>query len=157
MRLVIVLALLTGCIVDHHAPPPDPQPAVQPRTCIADLTLDGSVGSTPVTLPLVLDTNGTNVCLHLDATKNLVAAHFAASTEYQTGPSSAFTIVLEDASYATLQDGWDVIVDDTPPRSFANLEWNAPLHQTTDAILWIRAAVATTATSVNVSLFEPFE
>ena len=164
MRLLVGLTLLAGgCVVDHPADPtPDPQPAVQPHACIADITLDGSGGSsTPTQLgPLVLDADGASVCLHLDATQNLVAAHFAAQTEYQAGMASAFTTVLQDTSFLTLQDGWDVTVDDNAPRTFANLEWNAPLHEMTDAVLWIRAsapATGTATTTLSLSLFEPFE
>jgi hypothetical protein len=159
MRMVLGLALLAGgCVADHQPDVmADPQPAVQPRTCSSDITLDGSTGSSPTKLALVLDTNGTSVCLHLDATHNLVSAHFAASTEFMPGASSPFTSVLQDGSFATLQDGWDVTVDDSPPRTFSNLEWNAPLHETTDAVLWIRSHGATTTTTLNLSLFEPFE
>ena len=45
-------------------------------------------------------------------------------------------------------------VDD---RTFSNLEWNAPLHEMTDAVLWIRSHGLTTTTTVYLTLFEPFE
>jgi hypothetical protein len=159
MRMVLALALLAGgCVVEHHQDPPS-DPPVQPRTCVADITLDGSTGSAAPTklAAMLVDGNGASVCLHLDATHNLVAAHFAAATDYLPGTTSTFATVLEDASFQTLQQGWDVTVDDTPPRTFANLEWNAPLHEMTDAVLWIRAAAAPTSTSISVALFEPLE
>ena len=159
MRMVLGLALLAGgCVADQKQLDlkGEEAPAVQPRTCSTDITLDGSTGSaTPTKLgPVVLDGNGTSVCLHLDATHNLAAAHFAASTDYMPGVSSPFTSVLQDGSFATLQDGWDVTVDD---RTFSNLEWNAPLHEMTDAVLWIRSHGLTTTTTVYLTLFEPFE
>ncbi len=116
--------------------------------------------ATPTTIgPLVLDANGASVCLHLDATHNLVAAHFAATTDRETGTTSSFATALEDASFATLQDGWDVTYGSAPPTTFENLEWNAPLHQMTDGVLWIRAQGTSgpATTLVDLYLFEPFE
>ena len=107
--------------------------------------------------PFALDTNGVSVCLHLDATHNVGAAHFAAETQYASGTVSAFAATLEDLTYTALQDGWDVTVDDNPPRTMTNLEWDAPLHQVTDAVLWVRAQDTTTSTPISLSLFEPLE
>ncbi len=154
--------LFGGCIVEHHQDPvvdPDPTPVAQPRICVADVTLDGSSGSSaPTTIgPFTLDSNGVNVCLHLDATHNLVAAHFGAETQYASGTTSPFSATLEDPTYAPLQDGWDVTVDGTPPHTMTNLEWDAPLHQMTDAMLWVRAQGASASTQVALSLFEPLE
>ena len=107
--------------------------------------------------PASYDSNGTSVCLHLDATHNLVAAHFAANTDYTPGTVSSFTTTLLDTRRATLQDGWDVTVGAADPQTFANLEWNAPLHVVTDAVLWVRAPNAPTTTTISVALFEPLE
>jgi hypothetical protein len=85
------------------------------------------------------------------------SAHFAAQTDQQIGSSSAFEVVLQDDSFVNLQDGWDVTVDSTQPKTFANLEWNAPLHVQTDAMLWIHARSQASSTMVYVALFEPFE
>ena len=162
MRFVVGLALVAGstagCVTDHHSDP-DPAPIVQPHSCIADVTLDGSTGTPQPTRvgPLTLDQNGLTICLHLDATQNLGAAHFAAETDAQNGTASAFTTVLQDDSFATLQDSWDVTVDSSQPHTFANLEWNAPLHVQTDAMLWIRTRGQASSTMVSVALFEPLE
>jgi len=155
----LALVSATGaCVVEHHKDPA-PAPPVQPRTCISDITLDGSTGAaTPTKLgPLALDQNGVSVCLHLDATRNLVAAHFSATTDRETGTTSSFATVLEDAAFATLQDGWDVTFGNTAPLTFENLEWNAPLHVMTDAVLWVRAPSGAGTTTIDVALFEPFE
>ena len=162
MRFVVGLALIAGsataCVTDHHSDP-DPAPIIQPHTCIADVTLDGSTGTaSPTQLgPFILDRNGVTVCLHLDATQNFAAAHFAAETTSNSGTTSPFTTVLEDDNFVTLQEGWDVTFDSTSPTTFANLEWNAPLHIETDAMLWIHARGQAASTMVNVALFEPLE
>jgi hypothetical protein len=133
---------------------------VQPRTCASDLTLDGSSGTGSTQLgPMQLDASGTSICVHLDATNNHVAAHFMASTDSMPGSTSPFATVLEDASFATLQDGWDVTVGETSPATFENLEWNAPLHVVTDTVLWVHATYATDTrtTSISVALFEPLD
>lgn len=159
MRFLACSLLFAGaCVVDHHSDP-DPGPAVQPRTCTADITLDGAAGSPQGTLagPFALDRNGVTLCLHLDASHNQVAAHFAAETDKQPGTASSFTTVLEDMDGSALQDSWDVSFDNTNPQTFANLEWNAPLHVVTDAQLWLHARDQNATTTVSLSLFEPFE
>ena len=43
-----IAMLLGGCILDHHQDPisdPEPVASVQPHTCTADITLDGSIGA----------------------------------------------------------------------------------------------------------------
>jgi hypothetical protein len=151
---------LGACVVDHHNDP-DPAPAVQPHSCVADVTLDGSTGNArPTQLgPFTLDRNGVTLCLHLDATQNQVAAHFAAESDMQPGISSSFATVLQDPTFSALQDSWEVTYGDADPHTFANLEWNAPLHAVTDAMLWIHARDQATSptTMISVALFEPFE
>jgi hypothetical protein len=161
MRMLLGVVMLFGaCVVEHHQGPNiEPTTPVQPRTCTTDTTLDGSTGAaTPTKIgPVALDQNGISVCLHLDATHNLVAAHFSATTDRESGATtSSFATTLEDASFARLVDGWDVTFGSAPPVTFENLEWNAPLHATTDAVLWVRAPSGGT-TTVEVALFEPFE
>ncbi|MEO8846853.1 MAG: hypothetical protein ABI591_24170 [Kofleriaceae bacterium] len=162
MRFVVGLALIAGstaaCVADHHGDP-DPAPIVQPHTCGTDVTLDGSTGSAQPTQigPLTLDQNGQTICLHLDATQNVAAAHFSATTDAQPGMVSAFATALQDDDFAILQDSWDVTVDTSQPQTFANLEWNAPLHVQTDAMLWIHARGQAASTMVSVALFEPLE
>ena len=162
MRFVCGALLVAGaCVVDHHTEP-DPTPVTQPRTCVADITLDGSTGSAQGTLagPFTLDRNGVTLCVHLDATRNLVAAEFAAETDRQAGSTSSFATVLEDMDGAVLQDSWDVSFDNTNPQTFANLEWSAPLHVVTDTQLWLHARdpiTSTATTTISLSLFEPLE
>lgn len=161
--LLFGLLLVSGaCVVDHHNDP-NPAPAIQPHNCVADVTLDGATGNARPTQvgPVTLDRNGVTLCLHLDATQNQVAAHFVAESDMQPGSSSPVTTVLQDASYSVLQDSWDVTLDDADPHTFANLEWNAPLHNVTDAMLWIhardQASPASPTTMISVALFEPLE
>jgi len=156
--LGLLMSSSGACVVDHHADP-DPAPIVQPHSCVADVTLDGSTGSSQPTLvgPLVLDRSGLTICVHLDASRNQVAAHFGAETDTQVGNASAFATVLQDDGFATLQDGWDVTYDSSQPHTFANLEWNAPLHVVTDTMLWVHARDQVASTMVSLSLFEPLE
>jgi len=159
MKVVCIALLFAGaCVVDHHSDP-DPQPSTQPRSCTADIMLDGSTGNAQGTLagPFSLDRNGITLCLHLDATQNQVAAHFAAETAKETGSTSSFATVLEDMDGTVLQDSWDVSYDNTNPQTFANLEWNAPLKTVTETQLWVHAREQTMTTTVSLSLFEPFE
>jgi hypothetical protein len=159
MRAVCLALLVTGaCVVDHHSDP-DPQPSTQPLSCSADILLDGSTGNAQGTLagPFVLDRNGITLCLHLDATQNQVAAHFAAETANENGATSSFVTVLEDSDGTVLQDSWDVSVGNSDTRTFANLEWNAPLHVVTETQLWLHAREQTAPTTISLSLFEPLE
>ena len=159
MKVAWFALLFAGaCVVDHHSDP-DPQPSTQPRTCTADIMLDGSTGNAQGTLagPFSLDRNGVTLCLHLDATQNQVAAHFVAETAKENGSASSFATVLEDMDGTVLQDSWDVSFDNTNPQTFANLEWNAPLQAVTETQLWVHAREQTASTTVSLSLFEPFE
>ncbi|HEY0252768.1 MAG TPA: hypothetical protein VGC41_14635 [Kofleriaceae bacterium] len=162
MRLALAAALFaSACVADHHDD--QPQPVIQRRACVADVSLDGSsLSSAPTVLgPYNLDRDGITLCLHLDATQNKQYAHLGVATEYATGNTSPFVTSLQDEVFTTLQDSWDVTVDsevDTEaPRTFANLEWNAPLQVETDAMLWIRARAGAKQTVVSVSFEEPLE
>lgn len=153
-RRVLALASLAaaagGCVVDRHA---DPAPVLEPRTCSADVALTGGDSAT---VPLQLGASGATVCVRLDATGELAPVHFAAMTDAVPGQSSGITAVLQDAAdRLSLQDGWDVTPDDAPlARTYANVEWNAPAGELTDAILWLRAPVAPTTTTLLLSLVE---
>jgi hypothetical protein len=158
MRVVLIgLVLAGGCIIDQkQEPTKDPAPVVQPRTCVSEITLDGSSSAVPIG-PMTIDSNGASVCLHLDATHILSVAHFGANTDYVAGSTSPFVGVLQDSSGTTLQDGWDVTVSNMAPMTMMNLEWNAPAHEVTDAILWIHTQAQQATMTVNVSLLEPLE
>jgi hypothetical protein len=140
----------SGCVVDRHA---DPSLVIEPRTCTVDVALssDGATSS----IPLALDATGSTMCLHLDAT-HATAAHFAANTNAVGGDSSGVAVVLQDLDRGTLQDGWDVTPDDEEDaHTYANLEWNPPSHELTEAVLWLRAPQPPVAVTLQLSLFEP--
>ncbi|HVZ23894.1 MAG TPA: hypothetical protein VG871_22630 [Vicinamibacterales bacterium] len=154
-RRVLALASLAaagGCVVDRHA---DPAPVTEPRTCSAEVSLTSGDSAT---VPLPLDASGATVCVRLDATGALAPVHFAAMTDAVPGQSSGITVVLQDAAdRLSLQDGWDVTPDDAPlapPHTYANVEWNAPAGELTDAIVWLRAPVVPTTTTLLLSLVE---
>src|SRR3569832_90399 len=141
MKVVCVALLFAGaCVVDHHSEP-DPQPSTQPRTCTADITLDGSTGNAQGTLagPFALDRNGVVLCLHLDATQNQVAAHFVAETAKETGSTSSFATVLEAMDGSVLQDSWDVSYDSTTPQAFVFFVWFVSLLVLSVVLLWVFA------------------
>jgi hypothetical protein len=149
--LIAGLALAcAACVVDRHA---EPLPVNEPRTCTVDVVV--SSDSAPTTVPLGLDATGQVACLHLDAS-NVVAAHFAATTAMLAGDSSGIAIVLQDPEHRTLQDGWDVS-DDSDDHAYANVEWNAPAHELTEAILWLRAPQHPIATTLQLSMVSPEE
>ncbi len=150
-----LLAMCGACVVDHHAET-DPAPAVQARTCVADLSLDSGNPSAQVG-PFALDRNGVTICLHLDATQYLQAAHFAAASDRSPGAASPVMSILQDSTFVALQDSWDVSVGQAETRTFANLEWNAPLHAVTETMLWLRARDQVASSAFTISLIEPLE
>jgi hypothetical protein len=150
--LAALLALCGACVVDQHSEL-DPAPVVQPRSCSAELTLDAAAPTVQIG-PYTLDRNGMTVCLHLDATQYLQAAHFVTESDYRAGAASSVASVLQDSSFVALQDSWDVSLGES---TFSNLEWIAPLHVVTDGMLWVHARDQAATSSFTVSLIEPYE
>jgi hypothetical protein len=161
-----LLAILLGACAAERLPAVDapvaadaPANAVQPA-CAQTITLTPPSSGTvarQVIGPLSIDANGTAVCLGLDATA-LARAHLMAGTGYATGTASPFVATLERAADRwTIQDGWDVTVDDTPPRTMTNVEWSPPAGQVTSTILWVRARGAAATTTIDMALFDPLE
>src|SRR5438309_10173536 len=113
-RLAGTCLLLFGCASDHTAPPSKPPPVepppaetIQPRTCAASITLVGATTASPAPVgPLTLDSNGANICAHLDATQ-LSRAHFAASTDQHPGDASGLAATLQHGDYSAILEGWD--------------------------------------------------
>ena len=159
MRATIFL-VLGACAVDRAALTPDAPPAqvAQPSGCADTFTLTGAITPSPHTLgPITIDGAGINLCMRLDATA-LGRAHFMGGTSYEDGTASSFVATLQRASdRTTIQDGWDVTVDDTPPRTMVNLEWSPAAGSITDTILWVRARGATATTTIDIALFDPLE
>lgn len=150
-----VIALAAGCVSEHGKP--EPTPSVQPQGCGATFSLVGSVNATPMpTATLALDANGTNICAHLDATQ-MQRAHFAASSDQYPGDSSGLAATLQAADRSTILEGWDVSFGNTPPSTFLNVEWAPPVGQTTDVIVWVRAPMVPTTTTLQLYLFDPLE
>jgi hypothetical protein len=147
----LLAACAAGCVVDRHA---DPPPVTEPRTCTVDVIVTSDAA--PTTVPLGLDSRGATVCLHLDAT-SVGAAHFVASTAMLLGDSSGLAVVLQDPDRGTLQDGWDVSPEDSSDddHTYATVEWNAPAHALTEAVLWLRAPQHPVATTLQLSMVSP--
>jgi hypothetical protein len=156
---VAIFFVLGACAVDPAAMKPDAPPAqvAQPTGCAQTFTLVGATTPSPRSIgPIALDGAGIDVCLVLDAT-GLGRAHFMGGTSYEPGTASSFVATLERADRTTIQNGWDVTVDDTPPRTMVNLEWSPPGGTITDAILWVRARGAPATTTIDFALFDPLE
>ena len=143
--------LVAGCTSSHVT---EPVPGVQPRTCAANVTLVGASSTHPTEVgPLALDANGANICASLDATQ-LVRAHLMASTDERPGDASGLAATLERGDYSVILEGWDVSVSD---RTFLNVEWSPPAGQSTNVVVWVRAASVPVTTTVALDLFDPLE
>ncbi len=152
---VATLLVLVGCASEHASGPPSP--VVQPNACAQSVTLVGGTTSAPTPVgPLQLDTSGANLCVRLDATQ-LSRAHFMASTDQRAGTTSGFDATLQHTDYTTIVDGWDVSVGETQTQTFLNVEWSPPAGQTTDVVVWVRAAEAPAPATIQLDLFDPLE
>lgn len=145
--------------VDAPSPADAPVHVVQPAACAQTITLapaDAGTVAKAVVGPLAIDATGVALCVELDATK-LSRAHLMAGTAYEPAMASSFAATLERTDRTTIQDGWDVTVDDNPPRTMTNLEWSPPAGTVTSTILWVRARGATATTTIDMGLFDPLE
>lgn len=145
--------MLVGCTSSsgHSTEPPV---VAQPRTCAANVTLVGAISTHPIDVgPLPLDASGANICARLDATQ-LTRAHLMAGTDQVAGDSSGLVATLQRTDYTTILDGWDVQVSN---GTFLNVEWSPPAGQTTDVVVWVRAASAPVTTTLALDLFDPLE
>ena len=161
MKRVWVVCLLAACASEHSSPTPTPtpmpMPVTPPPTCAENITLVGAVSTSPTQIgPLALDAAGADICVRLDATQ-LRRAHFMASTDERTGATSGFDADLQRTDHTTILEGWDVSVGEMQPKTFLNVEWDPPVGQTTDVIVWVRASAAPAAASISLDLFDPLE
>jgi hypothetical protein len=77
-----------------------------------------------------------------------------AGTNQVPGDSSGLVATLQRTDYTTIHDGWDVQVSN---GTFLNVEWSPPAGQTTDVVVWVRAAAAPVTTTFSLDLFDPLE
>lgn len=130
--------------------PPEPAPG-----CATSAALDGTGAATAMTIspPLALGT--ADVCLRLDATRNLVQAHLAVSVGAMTdGATTPFRSTLVDETGAVVVTGWDVAVSG---RAFHDLEWSLDAGEVREVTLRVSRAGAVAPTPISISLFEPLE
>ena len=132
--------------------------AVEPRTCSAHITLAPVDSGMPATqeLPLTLDHDGVDLCIHLDPSA-LVRAHFAASSSPEPGTASSLMSRLEDPTFTPIVDGWDVTIGSTDPTTRMTLEWSPATTAPLDVVVWLHAVQDTATTKVAVTLFDPLE
>jgi len=149
MRGSLAFVVLLGCATERA--PPDSS------ACVQTVELVGSTDATATNVgPWSVDSNGIDICMHLDATP-LVHGHFAAATQYTLGTVSGFDTVLLDADGTTLQTGWDVSVGTTNAMTFADLEWDMPGGTTRDTILHVSTPAIVAYPMLSLSLIEPLE
>jgi hypothetical protein len=159
MKVAIAL-LLVGCASQHSTDPtptPTPLPVSPPPACTQSVTLVGAVSTSPTRVgPFVLDAAGADICVRLDATQ-MQRAHFMASSDERTGTTSGLDAVLQRPDGTAVLDGWDVSVGETAPKTFLNVEWDPPVGQITDVVVWVRASGAPAGASIELDLFDPLE
>ena len=107
--------------------------------------------------PYAVDTQGVTLCLTLDATDNIVVAHFGAGSDREQSATSSFAMTLFDGDGNVLRDGWDVTFGSSSPTTFANLEYGVTKGTILEAKLVIRTRTDSGSTSVGLALFEPYE
>lgn len=175
MKWLGLVLLLAGCDVDvdhdpgvtapdaavtTDAPPVAPAMPGECRDSIRLYGMDNTAGGMTIG-PIDLTSYGVTYCLTLDATDNLVVAHFGASTDREQAATSSFDIALFDAQNHLLQAGWDVTFGSSPPTTFGNLEYGVTKGTVLEAKLVIRmkpsCVVASVSTSLSLDLFEPYE
>jgi hypothetical protein len=168
MKRLGIVAVLVGCTNGGSSSAPD-APAVEPDApalapavpgaCHESFALDG-FDSTSGHLdvgPYALDTQGVTLCLTLDATDNIVVAHFGAGSDREQSATSSFDMTLFDGAGNVLREGWDVRFGGSPPTTFANLEYGVTKGTILEAKLVIRMRAGSGTTSVSLALFEPYE
>jgi len=164
----IFALLLVGCTSPAVDPPAGREPRLEepPQVppvigvCSEQVSLYGMTGSaTPTTVgPFTIQSEGVDICLELDGRDNLQVADFAASTPYeQNTTSSMFQLTLLDHDGNVLRESWDVTFGDSPPTTFANLEYGVTKGTVLSAVLHVAAKCVPLGTTVSVALFEPYE
>lgn len=129
--------------------PPEPAPG-----CTASIALDGT-GTASSTTVDPMDLGSGDVCMHLDATKNVQSAHLQITVGDQVdGAATPFKTTLVDETGAPLVSGWDVATD---TRAFHDLEWTLEAGEVRDVTLHVSRAGAVAKTPIHVALFEPLE
>jgi hypothetical protein len=152
--VALALLLASGCATEPDLPPDQqPRPLVPGKNgCHEVATLDGVVAGSLTLGPYVFGTG--TFCLHLDASQ-LRRGHFMASTRYESGIASGFTIELTLADGTPLAAGGDVTVGQADPMTFASLE--TPITGGTALDVRLVVSALDRATGVNVALFDPLE
>jgi len=144
---VVTVATAAGCAKLDL--PPEPAPG-----CATSVALDGT-GTASAMMVDPLSLGSADVCMHLDATKNIASAHLAITVgTMQDGTATAFRSMLVDESGAVIMNGWDVAVD---ARVFHDLEWSLEAGEIRDVTLHVSKTGAIVKTPLQVSLFEPLE
>ena len=150
--LAAALPLLLGGAVGACAKldlPPEPAPG-----CTSTIALDGTGTASTMTLDPI-DLGSGDVCMHLDATKNVQQAHLQITVgEQSEGATTPFHTTLVDENGASLQTGWDVAID---THAFHDLEWSLEAGEVRDVTLHVSRTGPVVKTPIHVALYEPLE
>ena len=137
-------------------PPAVAGPCAQHATLVGLSETDPTAGR--ITLPdTVFDTDGSTICLTLDATTNIWIAHFWATAKHEPGDYSSFQLTLFDSNGNHLREGWDVTFGSSEPTTHASLEAGFDAGAVYEVKLHIRARQGQASTDLDIALFEPFE
>ena len=128
----------------------------QPATCLASFSMAGVDPPTKQTLDTVsIDKAGVAICLHLDATQNIVRALFDVQTDRFDGAVTPFGSVLRENG-VMLAHGGDIAFG-SPARAFHSLGLDLPKGEVRDVVLHIFAHDATASSTLTLTMLEPFE
>jgi hypothetical protein len=166
MRTLALTLALAACQQHGHVPtgddsidtPDAPSEVVpdQPATCLATFSMAGVDPPAKQTLDTVtIDKAGIAICLHLDATQNIVRAFFDASTDRFGGAVTPFGSVLREGG-VPIASGGDVAFG-TPATSFHSIGLDMPKGQVRDVVFHIFAHDATATSTITLTMLEPFE
>lgn len=135
-----VVAVATGC-AKLDLPPE------QGTLCSSSLVLDGSQPTAPTEFDV--DLGSTDICMQLDASRNIVQAHFQLSID-----APGITSTLVDLDNVPLREGWDVQVG---THTSHDLEWSLDAGEIRDVVLHVSRTGTHASALLRVSLYEPFE
>jgi hypothetical protein len=146
MRRLLVTVLCLSACGGQADNPGCPSRSLTPAS--AGAPANATVG------PLVVDTAGADVCLHLD-TRALRRAHFMAETQGEPGATPSFTMRLSSSDRGTIVTGWDVQLSS---GAFGNLEWSPPAGTELDVMLHVAVkSGAAKVVTVTLALLDPLE
>ena len=151
-KLIWACVIVSGCATQSSGKPP--APGVDPRSCSQQLSLTATSSEPPTQIgPLALDTNGVDLCFHLDPAM-FVNARFDVISAEEPGPVSSVVARLEQPTFVPITDGDDVAVG---TQVSMHLDWMPPNDKPSDVVVWLHAVDEPVTTTVSASYFDPLD